>query len=138
MSWIFRVARSADWVRATAAGQYWVTGEASELDGPGFIRASTMEQVGDVANASYAGADDLVVLVIDPDRVESDVRYQPSPDSRHLSPCIYGPIRVEAVVGVMSLEPLPDGLFRFHLSEDALLALYLASDQGKGDDWGQP
>ncbi|MBI4213637.1 MAG: DUF952 domain-containing protein [Chloroflexi bacterium] len=129
MSWIFRIARSRDWDRAQAAGQYWVTAESDALDGPGFIRASTMEQVADVANLWYTGAEDLVVLVIDAGRLQPQVRFLQAADSPRFFPHIYGPINLDAVVGAISLEPMPDGLFRFQLSEDSLLSLYLASGQ---------
>jgi len=89
---------------------------APSLDSDGFIHGSTVEQLVDTANRFFAGCDDLVVLCLDEDRLGVRVAYEapspPGPDTEGLLfPHIYGPISVEAVVGVVDLTPEPDGTF---------------------------
>ena len=56
----------------------------------------------------------LVLLVIDPGRLASELRWDPGADlATELFPHIYGPINLDAVVQVIDFEPAPDG--KFHL-----------------------
>ncbi len=63
---------------------------------------------------SYAGQPGLVLLVIDPARLTSELRWEPGVDlATELFPHIYGPINLDAVVHVIDFEPGLDG--KFHL-----------------------
>jgi uncharacterized protein (DUF952 family) len=66
-----------------------------------------------VANLFYKGVPDLVVLVIDPDRVRSEIRYEQVPGAEAPFPHIYGPLNADAVVGTWPLEAGSDGEFAF-------------------------
>lgn len=79
----------------------------------GFIHASTAEQVVPVANMFYKDVPDLVVLVIDADRVRPGVRYEQVPEVGQPFPHIYGPLNIDAVVEAMRLEPDPGGDYSF-------------------------
>jgi uncharacterized protein (DUF952 family) len=79
----------------------------------GFIHASSAPQVARVANAFYRGEPDLLLLVIDPDRVDADVRYEPVPGQDLEYPHIYGPLNPSAVVQTRPFTPGPDGQFSF-------------------------
>jgi uncharacterized protein (DUF952 family) len=92
---------------------------APSLDSQGFIHLSaTPEQVQRVANALYAGANDLVVLVIDPSQLSAPLRYEP-PDptvpTEHADgerfPHLYGPLDTSAVVRVLHYPSHSDGTF---------------------------
>ena len=131
MSWIFHVTAATDWEAAVAAGEYRLSTRGKTLVEQGFIHASTAEQVEGVANAVYRGSDGLVVVVIDANRVSSEIRYERPLGSEEEFPHIYGPLNIDAVVGTFPLDPGTDGLFNFHLSEDAILALYLAAGEGQ-------
>ena len=124
------MARSADWDLAQGAGRYWTTAVAPAASA-GLIQAVTADQVEDFINANYRWAEDLMVLVIDTTRLTAEFRYERLGESLRSFPCIYGPLNLEAVMGAIPLDPDTEGLFRFHLSEDSLLALYLASGQGR-------
>ena len=101
--------RSA-WLAAQAQGQY----SADSLAGQGFIHCSRVEQILRVADSFYAGQTDLVLLVIDPGRLVSELRWEPGTDlATELFPHVYGPINLDAVLQVLDFEPGPDG--KFHL-----------------------
>src|SRR5207245_71648 len=57
----------------------------------GFIHASTATQVPVVADAYYRDAPDLVLLVIDTERVRPELRYEQVPGQPDPYPHIYGP-----------------------------------------------
>lgn len=100
------------WETSTPSGYY----RPASLDSEGFIHCSTIEQTADTANQFYAGQRDLILLCIDPDRTEAEVRYEApacAGDERadSLFPHIYGPLNVSAVLRTVELAPRPDGRF---------------------------
>ena len=105
---ILHLTARADWAAATTDGAY----RADSLAGQGFIHCSTAAQLLRVANSFYAGQHGLVVLVLDPGKLRSPVRWEPGSDKPdELFPHVYGPIDLEAVVRVLDYEPGPDGRF---------------------------
>ena len=101
--------RSA-WTAAQAEGEY----RADTLATEGFIHCSTAEQVHLPANALVHGRSDIVLLEVDPARVTVPIRWEPGDPSDPASmqfPHVYGPIPVDAVVGVHDYPPGPDGAF---------------------------
>ena len=67
-----------------------------------------------VANAYYQGVPDLVLLVIDPERVRPELRYEHVPGQDRPYPHIYGPLNADAVLAARPFTPGPDGEFSFH------------------------
>lgn len=59
----------------------------------------------------FRGRSGLVALRSDPDRVAPPIRRVLSPDSDVPFPHIHGPLNLDAVVGVVDLEPDRDGAF---------------------------
>jgi uncharacterized protein (DUF952 family) len=104
------------WEAAQAGGEF----RSPEFDTIGFIHCSTPEQVVLVANAFFRGQSDLVLLVIEPARLQSPVRWEPPhstervPAFMHGSvfPHVYGPINLDAVVRVEQLVPSDSGTFK--------------------------
>ncbi|MCO5970096.1 DUF952 domain-containing protein [Actinoallomurus soli] len=98
---IFHIAERAQWEAVRDAGRpYEVSTRGRTLAEEGFIHASRDEdQVSKVRRAFYADLDDLVLLVIDPARL--DVRHESVGDD--VFPHIYGPIPPEAVIEVRAL-----------------------------------
>jgi uncharacterized protein (DUF952 family) len=80
----------------------------------GFVHLSRPEQVHLPANRLYRGREDLVLLHIDPDRLDSPIRWEPGvttdPESM-LFPHLYGALPVAAVINVTSYRPGADGSF---------------------------
>lgn len=96
----------------------WRSGEpyrADSLDTEGFIHCSDFGTVHLPANRLYAGRTDLVLLEIDPARLDVPLRWEPGapPDPNGAwFPHVYGPIPPTAVVAVHDFEPSADGRFQ--------------------------
>lgn len=114
MSRIYHIATRADWARAQRSGEYATSTIGRSLSDEGFIHASQATQVAAVANSFYRGVpDELVLLVIDPDRVRAPIRYEHVPGVAEPFPHIYGPLNPDAVVEARPFSPSPDGTFTF-------------------------
>lgn len=110
---IYHIATRADWADAVAAGEYRVSTRGRTLEQEGFLHASTLGQVTGVADAFYADAEDLVVLVIDPERLTAPLRYDPVPGADEPFPHIYGPLNLDAVTGFAELRQDGEGRYVF-------------------------
>jgi uncharacterized protein (DUF952 family) len=104
---IYHVLSGQDWQVAQDRGQL----APASLQTEGFIHCSTAAQAPVVVRRFYAAVSDLWVLQIDPDRVESPLRWEtpahPAPlapgeadpgDADARFPHVYGPIPLAAVV----------------------------------------
>ncbi len=109
---IYHITPHVDWEKARRAGQY----TAPSLLQEGFIHASTGEQVAGTANLFYKGQAGLVLLVIDTDRLQPEVHFDPvkTHGPEQFFPHIYGPINLDAVVDILDFIPGPDGVFHFN------------------------
>jgi uncharacterized protein (DUF952 family) len=91
------------WEAARAAGAYEMSTRGRTLQEEGFIHCSLRHQVASVARFVYGesdASDELVLLVIDPERLTAPVRFEaPEPGGEEF-PHVYGPIPVSAVVAV--------------------------------------
>jgi uncharacterized protein (DUF952 family)/GNAT superfamily N-acetyltransferase len=80
----------------------------------GFVHLSTPEQVALPAGRLFPGRTDLVLLVLDPDRIVVPVRFEPGlptdPPSMRF-PHAYGPVPTAAVLAVLPYRPRPDSGF---------------------------
>jgi uncharacterized protein (DUF952 family) len=102
---------SADeWSSARAEGEL----RPESLSSAGFVHLSTPEQVHLPANRLYRGRDDLVLLHIDPARLDAPIRWESGiatdPESM-LFPHLYGTLPVNAVINVTYYRPAADGTF---------------------------
>ena len=103
---IMHIAERVAWEAARRSGAY----RGDSLDREGFIHCSTPSQVLRVANAFYAGRQDLVLLSIDAARVQPELRYEG--DGRgECFPHIYGPLNISAVRRAVDFPPGRDGRF---------------------------
>ncbi len=106
---IYHIAHTADWHAAEVVGYY----TADTLATQGFIHCSDRQQVVRVANAMYADQRDLILLAVDPTRLEAEVRYeQGDPSSPERFPHCYGPMNTDAVINATPFQPEADGSFR--------------------------
>jgi uncharacterized protein (DUF952 family) len=110
---IYHIALVEDWELAQATGEYTTSTRGLSLEQVGYLHASKAHQVDGVANAFYRGAGELVVLVIDMDRVRAEVRLEQLAGMDEPFPHIYGPLNTEAVTAVRPFAPGPDGRFGF-------------------------
>ena len=105
---ILHVTARAAWSAVQASGQY----TADSLASQGFIHCSRLEQVLRTANLFFKGQSGLVVLVIDPQRLRPELRWEPGADlASELFPHIYGPLNLDAVTRVLDFAPGPNGSF---------------------------
>ena len=95
-----------EWETALSKGEY----RAVSLETEGFIHCSRPDQVLGVVNRFYADVPDLVLLWIDHQRVDAEIRWEPADGD--IFPHLYGPINVEAVMSTLDLIPDPDGVYR--------------------------
>jgi uncharacterized protein (DUF952 family) len=113
---ICHITKRDAWEAAQAEGEF----RSPEFDEVGFIHCSTPEQVMLVANAFFRGQADLVMLMIDPAKLRSQLRWEPPhstgrlPGFMHGSvyPHVYGPINLDSVARVVPLVPSDSGTFR--------------------------
>jgi uncharacterized protein (DUF952 family) len=114
VSRIYHIATRADWEQARGDGEYTRSSVGTTLAEEGFIHASQASQVARTANKFYRDVPgDLLILVIDPGLLRSEVRYEQVPGAELPFPHIYGPLNVDAVVETRPLAPGPDGTFAF-------------------------
>lgn len=113
MTQIFHIALAEDWREARRAGSYRTSTRGVTLEQQGFIHASTDAQVAGVANAFYRDAGELLLLVIDPERLTAELRWDPVPGADAPFPHLYGPLDLDAVVEARPFAPGPDGTFTF-------------------------
>lgn len=100
---LYHLALAADWDAARAAGRYEVSTRGVTLAEEGFIHLSRADQVAATAERFYADVEDLLLLVIDPDRLTDEVRDDPVGDDTF--PHLYGPLPLDAVVEVRRHQP---------------------------------
>lgn len=106
MTLILHIANRADWEAASATGFY----EHSSLRTEGFIHCSTVQQIIWVANTFFHGQQALVLLCVESDRLQADLRYD-EVEGVGQFPHVYGGINLEAVVQVLDFEPNANGEF---------------------------
>lgn len=105
---IFHICTRAAAEAARSAGSY----RAESLGTEGFIHLSQAHQVRPVLDAFYAGATDLVLLLVRPQRLQAPLRFEPPatlphapgtvlPDATQLFPHLYGALNMDAVVDVL-------------------------------------
>jgi uncharacterized protein (DUF952 family) len=106
---IVHLARRHEWEAALSTGAY----APSELAADGFIHMSRPEQAHLPANAIFSSQPDLVLLWIDAGRLAAELRYERVTDDgeAHVFPHLYGPLHLDAVVGVVPLDVWEPGSF---------------------------
>ena len=109
MTPLFHLALAEEWERARVSGRYDRSTIDRSLAEEGFIHCSFAEQVQTTADRYYRGRDDVVLLTIDPERLDAEVRVEEAPGTGQSFPHVYGPVPVEAVVEARPLRPGDDG-----------------------------
>jgi uncharacterized protein (DUF952 family) len=109
MAELLHITERAIWQEAARAGEYKMSTRGITLADQGFIHCSLRHQLRAVAEFVYGDADDLVVLVIDSDKVPAPLRYeQPEPGAEKY-PHIYGVLPAAAVTEVTAVGRDPAG-----------------------------
>jgi uncharacterized protein (DUF952 family) len=110
---LLHLARRQDWLdaRRSGSGDYRISTRGRTLEEQGFIHCSLPHQLRGVAEALYADADDLVVLVIDSVRLTGPVRYEAAEAGGEQYPHLYGPLPLDAVTRVVPVSRDEAGRF---------------------------
>jgi uncharacterized protein (DUF952 family) len=102
---IFHITPQLSWEQAKRIGVYHSDTLATE----GFIHCSTPKQVARAAMTFFKGQKDLVLLCIDPAKVQAEIRYESAAGDNY--PHIYGSLNLDAVCDVLDLPANADGSF---------------------------
>lgn len=95
--WIYHLALAEEWRAAKTRGEYRRSTRGLSLEQVGFIHASGAHQVEATFRRFYADAEAVVLLTLDPGRLDAPLRWEAAPPSDELFPHIYGPVPVGAV-----------------------------------------
>ncbi len=103
-AYIYHLALRHAWESAMEEGTTYRSSTIDRsLDEEGFIHCSYAHQVQAVADHSYRGRTDVLLLTIDVGKVQAEIRIE------NLFPHIYGPLPIEAVVRVEPVACNEDG-----------------------------
>ena len=95
---IYHLALREEWQDALGHGEYRRSTLGKSLDDEAFIHCSFASQVQAIADLVYRGRHDVVLLTIDPSRLQADVRVESLAGAYQRFPHIYGPLPIDAVV----------------------------------------
>lgn len=109
---LLHMALPDDWSAARQAGEYRVSTRGRSLDEEGYIHCSYPHQIETVANSAYHDLSELVLLHIEPDLLDAEVRVEPgAAGGEELFPHVYGPIPTSAVVATTWWDRGDDGVW---------------------------
>ncbi|MUL39547.1 DUF952 domain-containing protein [Gloeocapsopsis dulcis] len=108
MNLILHITQRTQWETAQRSQVY----RGDTLESEGFIHCSTPQQVINVANTRFWNQQGLVLLCIDSDKVQAEIRYE-GIQQDELFPHIYGSLNLDAVFQVLNFQPNQDGTFAF-------------------------
>ena len=109
-TFILHMAHAPAWEEAKQTGSYM----GDTLYTEGFIHCSKPDQLLNVANAPtnpFLEMTDLVLLSIDPTKLQAELKEEVPPGEQEAYPHLYGPLNVEAVVKAISFTPGDDGRY---------------------------
>ena len=107
MAIIYHMTKPQTWKMAKEKNVY----DFCALKTDGFIHCSTLEQTLPTANRFFRDELQIIVLVIDEDKVNAKIIYEPADDVDESFPHIYGEINLDAVIKVQELEKDADDYF---------------------------
>jgi uncharacterized protein (DUF952 family) len=97
---IYHITTAEEWKQALFNGFY----EAASLQTEGFIHCSTENQVKGVLERYFQGQTNLLKLVIDTEKLTDELRFELSLSVNEEFPHVYGPINLDAVIGVLAAD----------------------------------
>lgn len=100
---IFHLTTPDVWAAAQRSGSYTVSTRGRTLEQEGFIHCSEEHQVEGVRALWFADLDEALLLEIDTDRLTAPWRSEQINGADQPYPHVYGPLDLDAVVGVRPL-----------------------------------
>jgi uncharacterized protein (DUF952 family) len=104
---ILHICSKTDWEKAKKNNVYI----ADSLLSQGYIHCSTLEQIVEVADHVFNGQSNLILLLIDENKVDKDIKYEDAGNGKFY-PHIYGPLNIAAVIDVKDFPTDEDGHFK--------------------------
>lgn len=104
---IYHITSQEDWDEARRQGAYHHPSLTSE----GFIHCAYAHQLEGVLERFFVGWTQVTILCIDPERVLSGIRIEGPISEGGPFPHLYGPLNLDAVWRIVSLEPDAHGRF---------------------------
>lgn len=101
---IFHLVSRDGWRKGQHHGEYI----PENIEDEGFIRCWNGAQAEDAANKYYSDTRRLMLVVIDPSRVATRIKYREHEDGSE-TPCILGPLNIDAVIDKLNLRPDREG-----------------------------
>jgi glutathione S-transferase len=101
---LFHIMTPDGWTRFQETGSSDQSTRDLTLAQEGFIHCSYAEQLDATIERFYADLPEVVVVTLDPDLLEAEVKEDPTPDGT-LFPHVYGPLTLDAVVDVSHRTP---------------------------------
>ena len=108
--WLYHLALEAEWRQACQSGAYTRSTRGLGLEAVGFIHASYAHQVAATAERFFRDAGPLVLLTLDPRRLQQagvPVRAEAAAHGTELFPHLYGALPLEAVLRADPWRPEP-------------------------------
>ncbi len=106
--YIYHITSREAWSTSQGKGFY----ATESLSRQGFIHCSRRDQVVRVANAFYSAQPNLILLEMDPERLQASLQMEPGTEKpEELFPHIYGPLNLDAVRRDLDFPPGSDGSF---------------------------
>ena len=108
------------WAAAQECGSYTQSTAELTLDEVGYIHATSPDQTIAMLNRRFSDRDDVILLLVDLDKVEPEVKFEASSSgiTPGLFPHIYGPLNLDAVYD--SATPVKSSLNTF--ADNTMLA----------------
>jgi len=102
---IFHILPAKDWEKAVVMGIYTPSSVVLE----GFIHCSKTDQVEHSLHAYFSDRKELLLLCLAETKVQAEIRYEDLYNVGQKFPHIYGPLNLDAVVGVLDVNENRDG-----------------------------
>jgi uncharacterized protein (DUF952 family) len=104
---LVRITNKASWEHAKTLNVFH-----GEFEDEGFVHLVKPEQVLKIANVSFAGRSDLLLLVLHRAKIYSSIHEADLYDTGELFPHLCGVLNLEAVMMVLDFPPAEDGSFK--------------------------
>ncbi|KKR87344.1 hypothetical protein A2875_02820 [Candidatus Gottesmanbacteria bacterium RIFCSPHIGHO2_01_FULL_46_14] len=104
---VFHLVRKDDWEKRKDLEYY----APPSLEREGFIHCSTVGQVLATASRRFSGVTDLLILIVNSDKVPTEIVYEDLRGTGEKHPHIYGPLSREAIEKVIAFLCDKDGEF---------------------------
>lgn len=111
MEYLYHIAKAEDWNQAIADGEYKTGSLHRSFEHDGFIHLCYIQQINVIADQIYSEAKDLLLLTIDPTKLEAELKVELAVNPPERFPHLYGPLNTSAVILVESYNILPNGKF---------------------------